>query len=127
MRFLTKILSVLCLASPAIAHLHKVEIPPSSVIDGDSIRQVQIPLGLDISVTKNLRLWGIDAPEMGEEAGPRSKEALREMVGFCGDLKVDLHGTDNFGRILVTLYCGSTDINARLLAKGYAKPYRRDN
>ena len=102
-----------------------VQILPSSVIDGDSIRKIDIPLGLNVTVTKNLRLDRIDAPEISEENGLRSKERLKELIGFCKDTSIEIRKIDAFGRALVELYCDGKSINTRLLKEGYAKPYKK--
>lgn len=103
-----------------------VSINSAQVVDGDSLRNVTLDLGLGVSITRHLRLMGIDAPEMSEKpAGQRAKEALTEVIGFCSDLKVEQHGYDSFGRVLVTLYCGKRSINKMLLDKGFAVPYRK--
>ena len=106
--------------------LMPVMIMPSQVIDGDTIRSVKIPLKLGISIEKNVRLVGIDTPEKNEEGFKKASEALREYIGFCNDLKIEIFGEDSFGRILANLYCGSININQRMILKGYAKPFRKE-
>lgn len=104
-----------------------VQIAGSQVIDGDSIRNVDIPLGLGTTATRHLRLHGINAPEIRTEKGPRAKARLAELVELCSDLYVKLHGADAFGRALVDLYCGKISINDKMIKDGYAVPYRRKN
>ena len=89
------------------------------VIDGDTII---------ISGERKVRLLGINAPESGDCFFEESRDALAELIdGEKVDLKKDVSGMDNFGRLLryVFLPSGSeyTDdmfVNQRLLRGGYA-------
>ena len=89
------------------------------VIDGDTII---------ISGDRKVRLLGINAPESGDCFFEESRDALAELIdGEKVDLKKDVSGMDNFGRLLryVFLPSGSeyTDdmfVNQRLLREGYA-------
>jgi len=64
-----------------------------SVTDGDTVK---------VKVKKNsdpikIRLHGIDAPEMDQDYGPESKEALEKMV-LNKVVYLDIVGVDRFGR-----------------------------
>jgi endonuclease YncB( thermonuclease family) len=84
-------------------------------IDGDSVRLDGLREG---------RLFGIDAPEMPGEAGKRARAQLQKLLAG-GPLQVKMHGQDPYGRALVTLYAGGTDVNRQMVAEGYARAYGR--
>jgi micrococcal nuclease len=100
-------------------------IMPGQVIDGDTLRDVAIKVGFDITVQKNVRLYGIDAPELREEKGQKAKERLRNIIGFCAETKLELEGTDAFGRALAILHCDGFNVNQKLVNEGFAVPYKR--
>ena len=89
------------------------------VVDGDTII---------ISGERKVRLLGINAPESGDCFYEESRNALTQLIeGEYVDLKKDISGMDNFGRLLryVSLPSGSeyTDdifVNQYLLREGYA-------
>lgn len=57
-------------------------------IDGDTL----------ISEQHRVRLWGIDAPEMSEVRGPRSKLLLQRLVDNSSHLTCYEMGRDRYGR-----------------------------
>jgi len=59
-------------------------------IDGDTLRADEM----------RIRLWGIDAPEMSEVQGPRSKAVLQNIVDRAGQLTCYEMGRDRYGRIV---------------------------
>ena len=89
------------------------------VIDGDSII-----VDRDIEV----RLIGIDAPESGECFFQESRDALIELInGKNVELKKDISGMDDFGRLLGYVFLPSDSeyedeifVNQYLLEQGYA-------
>ena len=88
------------------------------VIDGDTVEVATG--GREIKV----RLWGIDAPEMGQPYGPASREALEDMVSGANH-RVTLHPVveDVYGRTVAVLQgmdAGEQAINVGLVADGHA-------
>jgi len=89
------------------------------VVDGDTII---------ISGERKVRLLGINAPEAGDCFYEESKDALTELIeGEYVELKKDVSGMDNFGRLLRYVFLPSgneyTDdmfVNDYLLREGYA-------
>jgi endonuclease YncB( thermonuclease family) len=87
-------------------------------IDGDSLELAG----------REIRLWGIDAPEFqqmctvkakqvacGREARKRLAELIRSEDLQCSGL-----GEDQYGRLLAVCRIGSRDINRQLVAEGHA-------
>lgn len=89
------------------------------VVDGDTII---------ISREEKVRLLGINAPEAGDCFYEESRQALAELIeGESVELKKDVSGMDNFGRLLRYVFLPSgneyTDdlfVNQYLLREGYA-------
>jgi len=103
------------------------------VVDGDTI-DADIDLGFDISLTKRIRLAGIDTPESRttdakEKAlGLEVKEWLKERLKFAKDIiiKTELpDSTEKYGRIIGHLYINgeATSINNQMVNEGYAWEY----
>ena len=68
---------------------------------------------------EKIRLWGIDAPEGGQDFGQASKKALRSLI-HNRELRVDVTGQDRYGRTIGKVYLGSDYINLRMVRSGYA-------
>jgi len=89
------------------------------VTDGDGIRVAR----------HEVRLAGIDAPEWDQMArhrdgywfnhGRRVKSALIQKIGGK-HVRVYVHGTDHFGRLLGTVTCNGSDIAEWLVREGHA-------
>ena len=103
------------------------------VVDGDTI-DADIDLGFDISLTKRIRLAGIDTPESRttdtkEKAlGLEVKEWLKERLKFAKDIiiKTELpDSTEKYGRIIGHLYVNGEEIsvNNQMINEGYAWEY----
>ncbi|MCW3782997.1 thermonuclease family protein [Defluviimonas salinarum] len=89
------------------------------VIDGDTLHHDG----------RKIRIWGIDAPEMGEAGGAAAKGRLESLLS-----RRQVHAvprdTDVYGRIVAQLFCGRGDIGQAMVASGYAisrnRAYDRD-
>lgn len=103
------------------------------VVDGDTI-DADIDLGFDISLTKRIRLAGVDTPESRtidakEKAlGLEVKGWLKERLKFAKDviIKTELpDSTEKYGRIIGHLYVNGeeTSINNQMINEGYAWVY----
>ena len=106
------------------------------VIDGDTI-DVDIDLGFDISLSKRVRLAGIDTPESrtsdkAEKAlGLEAKEYLKSKLKDAKVVVIKTEKPDSsekYGRILGWLYVdGDTiSINDHMIEDGYAWGYLGD-
>ena len=105
----------------------------TKVVDGDTI-DANIDLGFDISLTKRIRLAGIDTPEsrtrnLEEKAlGLESKEWLKKALEGAKDILIKTElpdSTEKYGRIIGHLYINGeeTSINNQMVAEGYAWEY----
>lgn len=107
-----------------------------AVVDGDTI-DVDIDLGFDISLTKRVRLAGIDTPEsrttnkeekvLGLEVKELLKKKLKEAKTIV--IKTQLpDSTEKYGRILGWIYLDGAElsVNEALIAGGYAWGYMGD-
>ena len=88
------------------------------VADGDSITVLR-----DREQVK-VRLVEIDAPEMGQAFGNRSKQALEALVKGQ-EVRVVERGQDKYHRTLGRIYRGELDVNAEQVRQGMAWVYRK--
>ena len=87
------------------------------VTDGDTIKV------LVNQQTIKIRLHGIDAPERSQAFGHVSTKHLKKIL--CNPITVDARTTDRYGRTIAVLWCAERDLNAQMVADGYAWAYRR--
>jgi endonuclease YncB( thermonuclease family) len=112
---LVSCLFLLLAASPTAADVLGTVV---SVHDGDTLtvlverRQVKV------------RLVDIDAPELKQPFGTRSRESLAEMC-FGKIASVDVRGQDRYKRTIGQVTCAGTDANAEQVRRGYAWTYTR--
>jgi len=110
------------------------------VVDGDTI-DAAIDLGFDISLTKRIRLAGVDTPESRttdakEKAlGLEVKEWLKKKLEGQTDVIVKTElpdSTEKYGRILGYLFIGDKEVSAvnkkksvnnQMIDEGYAWKY----
>ena len=103
------------------------------VVDGDTI-DADIDLGFDISLTKRVRLSGVDTPESRttdlkeKKLGLESKEWLKHKLEFAKDvlIKTELpDSTEKYGRILGNVYINNEalSLNQQMIDEGYALAY----
>lgn len=88
----------------------------TSVYDGDTIT-LHIEAG-----TKNIRLAGIDAPEIKQPYGIESREALRQDV-LNRTVTVDTTKLDKYGRSVGKVLIDDEDINLKQVTRGLAWLY----
>jgi len=113
---LTALLVLLLVAvSPALADVSGRVV---SVHDGDTLtvlidqRQVRV------------RLTDIDAPELGQPFGTRSRQSLSDLC-FGKTATLDVRGKDRYKRTLAHVTCAGTDANFEQVRRGYAWTYVR--
>ena len=105
----------------------------TKVVDGDTI-DANIDLGFDISLTKRIRLAGIDTPEsrtrnLEEKAlGLESKEWLKKALEGAKDILIKTEkpdSTEKYGRIIGHLYVNGEEVslNNQMIAEGHAWNY----
>lgn len=89
-----------------------------SVHDGDTLtvlverRQVKV------------RLTDIDAPELRQPFGTRSRQSLAELC-FGKIAALDVRGRDRYKRTIAQVTCDGKDANAEQVRRGYAWTYTR--
>ena len=105
----------------------------TKVVDGDTI-DADIDLGFDISLSKRIRLAGIDTPEsrttnVKEKAmGLESKEWLKKTLEGAKDILIKTElpdSTEKYGRIIGHLFINGqeTSLNNQMIYEGYALAY----
>jgi len=103
------------------------------VVDGDTI-DAAIDLGFDISLTKRIRLAGIDTPESRttdayeKKLGLEAKEWIKKRLEGAKDILIKTElpdSTEKYGRIIGHLYINGEvgSINNQMIAEGYAWEY----
>lgn len=107
-----------------------------NVVDGDTI-DVDIDLGFDISITKRVRLAGIDTPESRttdkyeKSLGLESKALLKQRLSVAETIVIRTEKPDSsekYGRVLGWLFLDGekTSFNETMIASGYAWSYLGD-
>lgn len=103
------------------------------VVDGDTI-DADIDLGFDISLTKRIRLAGIDTPESRtrdldeKKLGLDAKNWLKHRLHDANDIVIRTElpdSTEKYGRIIGHLYINGEDesLNNQMISEGYALAY----
>jgi micrococcal nuclease len=104
-----------------------------NVIDGDTI-DVDIDLGFDISLSRRVRMAGIDTPESRttdkaeKVLGLEAKEYLKKMMKDAKTIVIKTElpdSSEKYGRILGWVYIddATKSINERMIEDGYAWGY----
>jgi len=103
------------------------------IVDGDTI-DADIDLGFDISLTKRIRLAGIDTPESRtsnteeKKLGLEAKIWLEQRLSGAQNviIRTELpNSTEKYGRILGHIFINNepTSINQQMVNAGYAWAY----
>ena len=103
------------------------------IVDGDTI-DVDLDLGFAVVLKKQrIRLYGINTPESrtrdleqkkyGLAAKERLKKLLEEADQIIVKTEIDKKARGKYGRILGTIYVGSTNINNLMVDEGHAIVY----
>ena len=111
----TLCLTLLLAVAPALADVRGRVV---SVHDGDTLTVLVERRQLKV------RLTDIDAPELKQPFGTRSRQSLAELC-FGKEASLDVRGQDRYQRTLATVTCAGTDANAEQVRRGYAWTYTR--
>ncbi|MBU7017416.1 MAG: thermonuclease family protein [Theionarchaea archaeon] len=85
----------------------------TAVIDGDTFR---------LETGEKVRLIGIDAPELSQPGGEKSREYLVKLVLNKGvTLEKGYEDRDKYNRLLRFVYIGTTCVNEEMIRQGYAE------
>lgn len=94
------------------------------VPDGDTV--VVAPSG-DRKTPVKVRLYGIDAPELGQPAGPQARRWLRKALPADTPVEVISYSQDKYGRVVALVQIGTggdvQTLNGELVAAGLAWVY----
>jgi len=88
------------------------------VIDGDSITVLRD------GRAEQIRLWGIDCPEKGQDFGTKAKQSMSILV-FAKTVEVEPVMTDRYGRTVAFVRVGDTLVNEELIRQGLAWVFTR--
>ena len=97
----------------ATSHMWRVV----GVQDGDTLTCLD-----ENNQQQKVRLAEIDAPELGQDFGKVSREALASMV-FGKTVEVDDDGKDRYGRWIAHVLVNGSDVNREMVATGNAWHY----
>ena len=87
------------------------------VIDGDTI----------VGPSGRIRMYGIDAPEIGERCYAEAKAALTRLAGDQVRTQSGPRPTGDFGRRLAYLFdINGNSLDVQLIAEGVARAWARD-
>lgn len=89
------------------------------VHDGDTVT-----LTASNGVWFKIRLWGIDAPELGQPGGEASMMTLIRIVGRK-QVTVDIKDRDRYGRLVGVIVYRKKDINLEMIRLGQAWYYKQ--
>lgn len=90
-----------------------------SISDGDTITILK-----DSRQQIKVRLASIDAPEKNQPFGTQAKNFTSKLI-FGKQVHIKDEGSDQYNRVLGTVYLGSQNINKTIVYNGYAWAYRR--
>jgi len=88
-----------------------------NVHDGDTVKV------LINNKQVKIRLFAIDAPEVSQDFGTKSREELKSLV-YKKDVTVETKGIDQYGRTLGVIYLDDKDINLEMLKRGFVCVYK---
>jgi endonuclease YncB( thermonuclease family) len=110
------LVAALCLCAAVAAHGAKAQLDGTVtwVSDGDSLWVT--PAG---GAAVELRLTGIDAPEICQPWGEQAKQALVELVKGKA-VRVVTVGRDSHGRTLGTVFLDQLNVNKKMVQEGHA-------
>lgn len=99
------------------------------VIDGDTLVvsvDVAVPLlAFEGTVTRHLRFFGVNAPEMKTPAGKAAKVFVEAAVAKAKRVEVEpVQASDDFGRLLAHVWLDGDSLGKLLLDSGHAVPFR---
>jgi endonuclease YncB( thermonuclease family) len=110
------------------AWLRPTQHEPTGIVDGDTL-YCGIDLGCNVAINEDIRLYGVNAPEIRTDAGKAAKQWVIAWFGqHCPDsrfvIATQLDKTEKFGRLLGDVYApDGAHLNADLVASGNAVSY----
>lgn len=92
-----------------------------AVINGDTVKFLN-----NYHQQFEVRLDGVDAPELDQQHGTKAKEALASFV-LGKEITLGKTGVDRYGRILGFLSIGPVDVGLHMLEDGWAWHFKKYN
>lgn len=86
----------------------------TTVVDGDSL----------VVAGRQIRIWGIDAPEMSRRAGVRAKRYLRDLIAENA-VRCEDNGLRIGGQIMAQCFLGTVDLGRVMVLSGNARDWQR--
>lgn len=118
MRLLLTILAAILVSMPAAAA--EISGRVTRVKDGDSLMLYRP----DVKRTSEVRLAGVDAPELAQPWGVQSRSALRRLT-LGESVRVEVTDRDRYGRLVARVWRGRTYVNAEMARLGHAWAFDR--
>ena len=112
-------IAALAFLAPLLAHATRFEAIVSRVTDGDTV-WVRPANG---EPPQQVRIAGIDAPELCQPFGTQARAALARRV-LRKRVVVDATGEDDWRRTVARVQLGREDVGGWMVAQGYAWSYR---
>jgi endonuclease YncB( thermonuclease family) len=106
-------------AAAGLAHAREFDASVTFVTDGDTL-WVRAAPGRK---AQQLRLQGIDAPEICQPGGAQSREALQRRL-LDQRVRVRASGRDSYGRIVAQVHLKGQDAGEWMVRQGHAWSYR---
>lgn len=106
-----------------VSYVYKARI--IETVDGDTIH-AEVDTGFDSWEKKTLRLYGIDAPETGTQAGKDAQSYARSILipGLLVLIQTVKDRREKYGRYLATIFLSDgTNFNELMVSSGHAVPY----
>lgn len=118
--YFIKTVALLVSALVCVSLANSAEILKGRVVgvhDGDTVT-----LLMDDNQQVKIRLAQIDAPEIGQAFGQRSKQSLSDMV-FNKNILVEKEAIDKYSRTVGTIFVDGLDVNREQVKRGMAWAY----
>ena len=117
-RLLPAFLLLLLAGHPALSASFDAQVV--RVKDGDSL----IVYRRDVKRQSEIRLAGIDAPELSQPWGIQARSALRVLAGGK-PVRIEVTDRDRYGRLIGKMWVARIYVNARMAETGNAWAFRR--
>lgn len=103
---------------PGPVQIEAIEAAQVFAVDGDT---------LDFR-GERIRIMGVDTPEMrgrcaDEIAGAKAAQVYVARLLSLGDVSIERHGTDKYGRTLARVFSRGQDIAGLIIAEGLGRAY----
>lgn len=113
------LVALACCCLPLAANAERYQAMVSHITDGNTV-WVRPAHG---GPPQQIRITGIDAPEICQPFGAQSRDALASRL-LRRHVTVITRGKDDFRRTLARIRLGNEDVGAWMVTRGYAWSYR---